>query len=981
MAELHYLLLAAALYLISIYGLASIGDRPDFPKKILEHPLVYTLSLGGSAGVWVIFGAVESARQQGYTFIAYYFGTSILFIFAPLLLQPIMNISRTHRLSSLADLFSYRYNSKWAGAFVAGGLLTASLPLLAWQISTMNQVTLFLVSDTAFTFWQQQSLPLLLCTLSALFAIRFGARSNKLNDRHNGLVIATAFQSCFKLTGLLLIGAIALFTVFGSPAQLETWLNAQPDKLAVFNQSLTSNNSRTLMLIFFAAALVMPHTYHLIVTENRKPKALQFASWAFPLYLLLLSLPVLPLLWAGEASGLPEPAMLYTALIGQLLGSPALTLLAWLCGLAAASSLISVILISVASICTNHLILPFSPPVQKINAFAWLRFIRSSVVILLTITAFAIHLLLSGSATLDYVSYAAFIAAFQFLPGVLSVLYWPRGNRNGLIAGLLTGFTLWIITIILPLLSADAFGLITLLKQLLDVDNSYWVMAAVTSLGFNMLAFGIVSMTSDSSEAELDAARTCAQDKLDIPNRHQLMLHSVPAFIDNLSKAIGPKTANREVQYALNTLSMNQQENRPFALRLLRRQIEVNLSGLFGPTVARQIVNRHLPYAKDIHTDNTHDIQLIEHRLEQYPLNLSGIARELDNLRRYHRNTLEQLPIGVCTISNDDEILMWNQAMENLTGISANHIVGSQLPQLTAPWNEIFRNFLNSDQTSLHNQPLDIDNEPRWFTLRKASLPHTGNVLSNHCTFLLEETSTRVQLEKELLHNARLASIGRLAAGVAHEIGNPVTGIACLAQNLKYDSDQPQVANTAKDIITQTQRITRIVQSLVNFSHTGSHRQEFVPVQVNLFACVDDAIHLLSLNKHSPVHTIDNRIDPTLDIAGDPQLLLQVFLNLLKNALDVIDEHSGRITLSSQRQARTADILIEDNGPGIPEQLQSQIFEPFFTTKDAGQGTGLGLALVYGIIEDHDGHISLQSPNPATGRGSCFTIRFQHLWT
>src|SRR5690606_36016528 len=119
----------------------------------------------------------------------------------------------------------------------------------------------------------------------------------------------------------------------------------------------------------------------------------------------------------------------------------------------------------------------------------------------------------------------------------------------------------------------------------------------------------------------------------------------------------GPKIARREVEYALRTLSMTEQETRPFALRLLRRQLEVNLSGLFGPTVARQIVNRHLPYAKHITPGNKNDIQLIEHRLERYPLAVSGIAQELDNLRRYHRNTLEQLPIGICTINSNDEIL------------------------------------------------------------------------------------------------------------------------------------------------------------------------------------------------------------------------------------------------------------------------------------------------------------------------------------
>jgi nitrogen-specific signal transduction histidine kinase len=97
-----------------------------------------------------------------------------------------------------------------------------------------------------------------------------------------------------------------------------------------------------------------------------------------------------------------------------------------------------------------------------------------------------------------------------------------------------------------------------------------------------------------------------------------------------------------------------------------------------------------------------------------------------------------------------------------------------------------------------------------------------GGSTSGNQTLLMEEVTETVMLEKELLHNERLASLGRLAAGVAHEIGNPVTGIACLAQNLKYDSDKPEIAEAARDILTQTERISRIVQSLVNFSHAGN---------------------------------------------------------------------------------------------------------------------------------------------------------------
>src|SRR5690554_4695878 len=269
MIELGTLLGISFFALLCTYILAAITDRPSFPQKIIEHPITYSLSLGAYVGVWVIFGSTELAQQQGYTFLAYYFGTSLLFIFSPLLLKPLMAISRSQRLNSLADLFSYRYNSKWAGGLVACGLLLVIMPLLSWQINIMNEAALLFSQYTTGNLYLQHAMALTLSLMATIFAIRFSIGKNRVHDRHNGLVFISAFSALFKLLVFLLLGIYALTVVFGSATQLEQWLNQQPDHLAVFNNSLAANNSRILMLIFLIAAVVMPHSYHLIFTENR----------------------------------------------------------------------------------------------------------------------------------------------------------------------------------------------------------------------------------------------------------------------------------------------------------------------------------------------------------------------------------------------------------------------------------------------------------------------------------------------------------------------------------------------------------------------------------------------------------------------------------------------------------------------------------------------------------------------------------------
>jgi len=283
--------------------------------------------------------------------------------------------------------------------------------------------------------------------------------------------------------------------------------------------------------------------------------------------------------------------------------------------------------------------------------------------------------------------------------------------------------------------------------------------------------------------------------------------------------------------------------------------------------------------------------------------------------------------------------------------------------------------FLEDDRQQLYRQPLEVKDQRLWLSLHKARLDDPAALMGG-TVLLVEDQSDFKRLEDELIHNERLASIGRLAAGVAHEIGNPVTGISSLAQNLKYDAEDPEaVRETSLQILQLTQRITRIVQSLVSFSHAGRHRDIRQFEAVDLHSTLQEAINLISLSPSGRNRNYQNTCPKGLLIQGDAQRLVQVFVNLIANARDATQEQ-GLILCTAYSQGQEVYVEIHDDGCGLPEQELEHLFEPFFTTKEAGEGTGLGLALVYSIVEEHAGQVAALSPSPSLGLGSCFQCRF-----
>lgn len=955
--ELGQLFIISTCYLSLLFIIAYCAEKGIIKRSLVNHPLTYVLSLGVYASAWAFYGTTGLAHQYGFLFLAYFLGICGAYLLAPVLLAPILKLTRTYQLGSLADLFAFRFRSSWAGTLTTVFMLTALLPLIALQIQAVADSV-----DILSQHGQQEKLALGFCTLITLFTVLFGTRHISSRDKHTGLVMAIAFDSVVKLIAMGAAGIFALWFIFSGPTDLEQWLTTNADALNALHTPLNDGPWRTLLLIFFAAAMVMPHMFHMGFIENLNPKTLTTASWGLPLFLLLFSLAIPPILWAGLKLNNPTTPEYFILGVTLASDSPWLVYLVFIGGLSAASGITIVATLALSGMLLNHVVLPSYQPSNKVDIYRWLLWTRRCLTILIIATSYSFYWLLGAKQDLSNLGIAAFVGTLQFLPGVLSVLYWPAANRQGFISGLLIGAAVWFTTLMLPLFFEIDSITIPLINATFLLDENSWHIATIASLSANTLTFILVSLLTPISEEEIGAANACSVDNVSRPHRWMLAAQSPAEIQEQLGKILGSTVAQHEVSQVLTDLNLTMDEARPYALRRIRDRIEANLSGLMGPAVAKDIVDSFLPYKLQADVYVTEDINFIENRFEAYQFQLSGLAAELNNLRRFHRHTLENLPLGICSIGKDSEVLMWNRAMAAVTGIGSSKVVGSRFEDIPEPWKSLFNQFAtNPARNHLSKEKLIIDGEPRWLSLHKAAIgaPFTDD---EGLVILLDDATDTQLLENKLIHTERLASIGQLAAGVAHEIGNPVTGIACLAQELKSESKEESTKQFAEQILEQTQRISRIVQTLVNFSHQGSQYQaDNHHIRVAVQPLIDKAIQLLTLADKQKQPSYLNQCSPSAAVMGDEQRLMQVFINLLRNASDASPANS-QITITTTASGPLLEIALIDQGCGIPKQIQSKLFEPFFTTKDPGKGTGLGLALVYSIIEEHSGQINIESP-------------------
>ncbi len=955
--SLGALFLSASAYLLVLFVIAQASEKGWIPRALVRHPAVYVLSLGVYATTWSYYGSVGFAADSGLLYLTIYLGVTLAFALAPIVLMPLLRLTQRHQLTSIADVFAFRFDSRLAGVLVTLMLLTGSLPYIALQIRAVSESTQVLSGDSP-----PQVIAVVFCLLVSVFAIIFGARHVSPREKHSGLVAAIAFESLIKLFALVLLAIIAIAMAFGGWGGLHTWLEANPTRLDAFHSDVGSQAWTGLLFLSFAAAFLLPRQFHMLFAENLHPRGLRTASWGFPLYLLVLAMAIPPILWAAQALGMTTPADYSVLGIAMASDSAALALLTYLGGISAASAMIIVTTLALSSMCLNHLVLPIIRVTPHPDLYGRLRWLRRALIGGLIAAGYGFYLSLAQTEGLVAWGLISFLAMAQLLPGIIALLSWPAATRAGFIAGLMAGGTIWGFTALLPALSTVGPIHIAGLDIATAQSPAYFGQLAFWTVSTNAIVLVAVSLLTRQNPREYEAAAACREVSVRIPSG-ALIATSPGEFVVQLTPVMGEPAARAEIEKALNDRNLAWSENRPNRLQQLREQVQSNLSGMMGPVLARDIVDECLRLDVDSRSVIAQNMHIIEERLEQSRNGLRGIAAELDALRRYHRQMLEDLPLGVVAISTGKRIARWNPALHQITGIGASAMLGRLVSEVPAPWGELLEQFIDENTSHAYKRSLPLPQGVRWLNLHKTLISETPGGSNNDYLVLIEDVTDGQRLEDELAHSERLASIGRLAAGVAHEIGNPITAIACLAQELAQDNNQQ---TSAQSILEQTQRISHIVQTLTSYAHAGHDATPQRPDDIPLLPIALEAGRLVQLDPEA------NQIEFTYDIAKDMQVLaahqslVQVFVNLYNNAVHASAD-GGRIHTSAKRQRNHVQIRITDSGHGIPSSIRSKIMEPFFTTKRPGEGTGLGLALVDNILSHYHGSVRLQSRR---GRGT-----------
>lgn len=361
------------------------------------------------------------------------------------------------------------------------------------------------------------------------------------------------------------------------------------------------------------------------------------------------------------------------------------------------------------------------------------------------------------------------------------------------------------------------------------------------------------------------------------------------------------------------------------------------------------------------------------------------IEEELREANEFFRNLIESSVDGIVATDMKGNIFIFNKGAEAITGYTAEEVIGKihvtgLYPKGMA--NEVMEKLRRPDPGGVGKLPpiqLTVMNKAgEQIPIQLSAVQihdRTGREIASVGIFT--DLRPRLNMERklqethlQLVSSEKMASLGKLAAGIAHEINNPLGGILIYSSLLIEDlpAEDPRREDLAR-VVQEASRCKEIVRSLLEFARQTEPRMEAVDINR---AITDDLFFLENQALFHNIRIVKN-LDPSLPSAmGNAGQLKQVFMNIIINAAEAMREN-GELTITTSPAPDRNSVLMEftDTGEGIPEENLSRIFEPFFTTKDVGKGTGLGLATSYGIIQNHGGKIKVRS---TVGAGTTFTI-------
>jgi PAS domain S-box-containing protein len=990
------LLLVSAGYVGLLFAVAYAGDRRA-PVNARLRPLVYSLALAVYCSSWTFYGAVGTAARTGLGFLPIYLGPLLLLAFGWRLLERLVLISGEQRIVSIADFISSRYGrASGLAALVAAVAVIAAIPYIALQFKAVAMSVEVLAPGSGGSIGDPA---LYVALLLAAFAILFGTRQVDATEHHRGMVLAVALESVVKLLAFLAVGVLALLHLPGSGG-LATRMTAAAD--VVLAQGLPGGFVAQTLLAFLAI-VCLPRQFHVGVVECQDPSDVRAARWMFGLYLALISLMVVPITLAGShllrESGVSPDA--YVLALPQVLGSESLALFAYIGGFSAATGMVIVASVALATMVSNDIVMPLllrSGALRPSDAIdTQVLWVRRATIVGIALLAYAYHRGAIGSDSLAKHGLLAFAAVAQFGPALIGGLYWRGASRAGASAGLAAGAALWAYTLALPALTEvggfDAawlqtgpFGIASLRpQQLLGLQ------------GWDPLTHGVFwSLLANVGLFVFVSVR--------YRPRMQQQLLAAP-FLDPYAKRqpLGPGgwatgVTGGDLLALAERIVGERNAQRAFADHA-QRHGAAWLPAAPADRALVQFTERLLAAAigaASARLTLTSALRGSGMELGEVVSLLDEASQELRFNRQVLSTTLENISQGVSVVDAQMRLVAWNGRYQDMFGYPEGMLyVGRPVSDLIR-WNAERGEMGGGDVDAQVQRRLEhmhagaphvferVRPNGQVIEVMGRPLPGGGYVTTysdvtdykrvEHALREMNETlEQRVELRTREAEAAQ-QSRTRFLAAVSHDVLQPLNAARLFASALRESGDADEKDHLAARVDVSLRAAEDLLDSLLDVSRldAGALQAEVAAFDARellrelqaQYAPVASA-RGLALRVHLP--------DAPVPVRSDRRLLRRVLQNFLANALRYTRE--GGVLLSARARGDALALQVWDTGPGIPAHHLSQIFEEFRRlqppTVGGERGLGLGLSICQRIARMLDHPLTVRS---RIGRGSVFSV-------
>lgn len=1007
-----------------------------------NHPVWYSLSLAVYCSAWTYYGSVGMAATSGLLFLPIYLGPIVFIVLWWSVLRKLVRLKNLHHITSIADFISARYNKSQPLAVMATLFaIVGIVPYIALQLKAIISTFVLITGASpqaaqqgaSLSSWIGAHVGPVVTVVMILFTIILGVRRLDPTERHEGMIMAVAVECLVKLLAFLIAGFYVTYVMFDGFQDIFRQVTETPYRMMVSfwgKEDLYYTRWASFFILSMSAILFLPRQFHVAVVENGDERHIRTAMWLFPLYMLLINIFVVPIALGGLLKGYPvAQADNFVLLLPLNHGEPWLSLLVFIGGFSAAVGMIMISSVTMATMMTNHLLLPL---------VGWIPFLGFLKRYLLKCrwAAVAFYMLLcywfedrvGESYMLVNIGLISFAAMLQFAPPILGGIFWRRANKTGALLGMGAGFLVWFYTLFFPsfvksgwvahrLLDEGPWGIAFLnpehLFGLTGLDplshTVFW------SMLFNVCCYVLGSLYADASEEELSLAEEFVG--VLAPGSPLYRPRGREAYIDlsqkvgDIRKILGQYFSQQDADAILHKCMKEacidaRQKVSIVQLVELQSEVEKSLAGSIGSAAAYKALSNAIIFTpreardlSEVYAEILSDLKvtpgelkqkidyyqeremLLVRQSEELEEKISQLEKEiaervraqraLQESEERYRSLVETMNEGLEIEDENGMITYVNEKLCRMWGCSRDEIIGRSLMEFIE---EAQRKIVH-EQLLRRNRGEIVSYETTWaaregekISTIVSSVPMVGPDGDYKGSFaVVTDISHLKALERE---KANMISM------FAHDMRSSLTGIHGLALRLLNKSagmEEERKTEYLRIINKEAAKLESLVDDFLEFSRleTGRLKLNFDSISLE-----KELLELFEAYRAKTAQTairMELQIEEALPIIeADANRLRRVFTNLLDNALK-FSKGQGVITISAKEVNHGVVVKIMDEGIGIDPAELPFIFDLFHRGcgSEKREGYGIGLATVKAIVEGHGGRVYVAS---TLGKGSTFTI-------